>query len=197
MKIAILILAAGASRRMKGRDKLLEEIEGCPLLVKIVQNGAASGCKVGVTLPDLTGPRARVLKEFSKVELIEVATASQGMSQSIVAGVSAFSDADALMILPADMPDITASDISEMVGFYAQVPKATILRATNDMGDAGHPVIFPHDLFADLANISGDQGAQSVVKRNKCRVMEFPLPGSHATTDLDTPEAWQTWRNLK
>ncbi|MEP1498141.1 NTP transferase domain-containing protein, partial [Pseudophaeobacter sp.] len=39
-KIAILLLAAGASARMRGRDKLMEDIEGAPLLSLICSRAA-------------------------------------------------------------------------------------------------------------------------------------------------------------
>ncbi|MDA9160262.1 nucleotidyltransferase family protein, partial [Rhodobacteraceae bacterium] len=32
--VAVLIPAAGAARRMRGRDKLLEQIDGVPLLAQ-------------------------------------------------------------------------------------------------------------------------------------------------------------------
>ena len=192
----ILILAAGASSRMKGRDKLAEKIDGMPLLVHVVQRAVQSGCPVAVTIPDISDDRAKLLEGVDGIGMIEVPDAVEGMSASIRAGVGAHSSADAIMILPGDMPDITAMEVSEMIAFYERAPKNTILRATSEGGVPGHPVIFPHSLFSDLVKLTGDQGARSVLQRNKCRIMAYPLAANHATTDLDTPEAWEAWRKL-
>ena len=49
--IPILILAGGASSRMQGRDKLLEDVDGVPLLRKQVLIAAATGAS-GVDVTD-------------------------------------------------------------------------------------------------------------------------------------------------
>ncbi|MEL6586700.1 MAG: NTP transferase domain-containing protein, partial [Pseudomonadota bacterium] len=54
---AILILAAGASSRMRGRDKLLEEIDGTPLILRAVRAACAVSAEVVVALPK--GDRTR------------------------------------------------------------------------------------------------------------------------------------------
>ena len=56
--VTIIIPAAGASSRMGGRDKLLEEVEGVPLLRRQVLRAAETGCEVIVALPP--GGRARL-----------------------------------------------------------------------------------------------------------------------------------------
>ncbi len=51
MTIPILILAAGASRRMNGRDKLLMDVGGECLLRRVVGRAYATGHPVLVALP--------------------------------------------------------------------------------------------------------------------------------------------------
>jgi CTP:molybdopterin cytidylyltransferase MocA len=55
-------------------------------------------------------------------------------------------------------------------------------------------VIFPRDLWSDLARVTGDEGGRAVIQANKGRVRVIPLPGQMATLDLDTPEDWAAWR---
>jgi CTP:molybdopterin cytidylyltransferase MocA len=47
----ILILAAGASSRMAPRDKLLEQIDGQPLIARSLRTALATGLPVTLTLP--------------------------------------------------------------------------------------------------------------------------------------------------
>ncbi|MFD1808925.1 NTP transferase domain-containing protein [Gemmobacter lanyuensis] len=56
----ILILAAGAASRMRGGDKMLEQVAGVPQLRRIVNAACATGAPVRVALPR-TGPCGRRL----------------------------------------------------------------------------------------------------------------------------------------
>ncbi|WP_412506377.1 NTP transferase domain-containing protein, partial [Roseovarius sp. SYSU LYC5161] len=49
--LVILLPAAGASARMEGPDKLLEPVDGMPLLRRQVLMALATGAPVLVTLP--------------------------------------------------------------------------------------------------------------------------------------------------
>jgi len=50
MTMQILILAAGASSRMRGTDKLLEQVGGQPLIAHVAAVALATGCPVSVTM---------------------------------------------------------------------------------------------------------------------------------------------------
>lgn len=191
---AILILAAGASSRMRGGDKLLEEVAGRPLLRIMLERAVAvAGGPVLCTLPALDHPRAACLDGLA-ARPVCVPDSAEGMSASIRAGVAAVpQDCGAVMILPADMPEVTAEDIALMLSEHVAHPDA-ILRAEDSEGMAGHPVIFPADLFCALLAVDGDRGAQAVLRTHGHRIRRVPLPDRHATIDLDTPEDWAEWR---
>lgn len=188
-RIAILILAAGASSRMRGRDKLLEDIEGVRLLSRVVTRAVASGLPVFVALPGPDHPRAKLIGEAQPVY---VADASEGMGASIRAGVAALArGAGAVMILPADMPDITTADMEAMRDAFRAAPNQ-VHRATAADGTPGHPVVFPARLFPALMALQGDAGARAVLRDEAVNLV--PLPGRHALIDLDTPEDFAEWR---
>ena len=190
MSTLILLLAAGASSRMRGGDKLLEPVDGQPLITTMVLR-AAQVAPVRVTLPDLSHPRAAALKDL-KADLIPVPDAQEGMSASIRKGAGALPDwVTSLMILPADMPEITSDDFKHMFCLAVEKPNE-ILRATSQDHHPGHPVIFPKRLFPALQDLTGDSGAKRILKQEDVRLT--PLPGDHAITDLDTPEDWANWR---
>ncbi|UWQ48235.1 nucleotidyltransferase family protein [Leisingera caerulea] len=190
--IAILLLAAGASSRMQGRDKLMEEVEGQPLLTLMCRRATLSGLPVFVTLPSLSHPRADATGDATQVP---VPDAAEGMAASIRRGTAALpAETEAVMILPADMPEITAQDILHLAAHY-RGPDSPILRATAEDGTPGHPVLFPRRCFAALKSVRGDQGARSILKAET--VQPVPLPRRHALTDLDTPEDWADWRRRR
>ena len=190
--LSILILAAGAARRMRGQDKLLEPVAGQPLLRHIAGIAAQTGCPVLVTLPPDRPARLAALTDLDLQTRI-VPDAATGMAASLRAGLSALPPDHAVLVLLADLPEITLEDLARMIAAQTRHPDH-ILRATATDGTPGHPVLFPPWARPDLAQLQGDEGARAVLTRHKARVLPVPLPGHHATTDLDTPEAWATWR---
>lgn len=193
--LAIVILAAGQSSRMRGQDKLLMQIEQHPLLAVVAQRALATGHPVYVCLAEgVTGARAQSLQHLD-VTLVSVHDAAQGMAHSLRAGIRSLpANITAAMILPADMPELTSDDLSSMTLAYLTGRTAAILRGAAADGRAGHPVIFPRAYFAQIQALSGDKGARSVISANATQVELVPLPDEHALTDLDTPEAWTKWR---
>ena len=192
MTLTILIPAAGSSSRMRGADKLLELINNEPLLRRIAHAALTVTPDVIVTLRVNDPDRSTALQGLP-VRILTVPDAASGMAASLRAG-ALHAKTDALMILPADMPDLTAADLQTMAAAQAQTP-GTILRATDASGTPGHPVILPAALYSELAELQGDQGAREILTRHKVHLI--PLPGTHATTDLDTPEDWAAYRRSK
>lgn len=188
----ILILAAGSSSRMRGGDKLMEPVAGEPLLRRIARAALATGCPVTVVLPPDRPARPAALAGMALRQVV-AARAGDGMAESLRAGVTALPVGRPILVLLADLPDITGADLTAFVRHWASLPDA-ILRGADSAGNPGHPVGFPADLRADLLGLTGDQGAREVIARHKPRLRLMPLPGRHATTDLDTPEDWATWR---
>ncbi|MEP2715433.1 nucleotidyltransferase family protein [Pseudophaeobacter sp.] len=187
--IAILLLAAGSSSRMGDRDKLMEEVDGEKLLTLICRRAALTGLPCLVTVPSLSHPR---VSATGTARLIEVPDAAEGMAASIRTGVAALpADTDAVMILPCDMPELEAQDLSHLAAHFHDAD-SPVLRATSENGTPGHPVLFPRRCFAALRQITGDQGARAVLKSQDVQLIA--LPSQRAVTDLDTPEAWAQWR---
>lgn len=190
MTLTILIPAAGAALRMRGGDKLLELVNGEPMLRRQARLARRVCGRVIVTqrLDDLA--RTAVLAGLDLI-LLPVPDAHEGMAASIRVGAAAAEAA--LMILPADMPELEAEDLTVMIRAFDQTPDA-ILRGTSADGRPGHPVIFPADLRGTLQDLYGDEGARSILAQHRSRVRLIALPDQHALTDLDTPEAWAVWR---
>ena len=180
---------------MRGADKLMEEVEGAPLVATMARRALASEApKVLVALPDLDHPRAGALAGLA-VDLVPVPDAALGMGVSIATGVAALpAKTTAVMILPGDMPELTRDDFRTMTDAWQKAPDNAILRAASADGRPGHPVIFPRACFAALSQLGGDQGARKVISTHDAPIQPVPLPHAHALTDLDTPEAWAAWR---
>lgn len=197
MTIPILILAAGASSRMNGRDKLLLDVADHPMLRHVVKQAVATGHPVMVTLPFGNNKRHEILNGLA-VQVIEVADAGQGMAQSLRVGISQMpKSTTALMVALADMPDITTDDYTSLINAFQSDPHANIQRASTSNGRAGNPVLLPAWAIKDTNAFQGDSGARDLLRKHKSKVRLIPLPNDHAITDLDTPQDWARWRKSR
>ncbi|PSL20721.1 nucleotidyltransferase family protein [Shimia abyssi] len=189
----ILLLAAGRSSRMRGADKLMQLVDNRSLINTMCKRALATDHTVTVTLPVDAGARHQSIINLP-LNIVPVPDTDLGMSLSIRTGINALPEtATAAMVLPADMPDITTEDMNVMIATHHTAPDA-ILRGTSADGKPGHPVIFPRNCFADIANLAGDEGAKPVIRAFTGDIQMVALPANNALTDLDTPEEWAAWR---
>ncbi|MEL7257957.1 MAG: nucleotidyltransferase family protein [Pseudomonadota bacterium] len=195
MSLVCLVPAAGASTRMRGRDKLLEKIDGLPLLARQTAAVMTLEVPVLVTLPAQSEDRVNALHHIrdAQLTLMNIADADEGLSASLRMGANwaMAQSAAALMVALPDLPDICAEDFAVLHDAHLAHPDA-VIRATTHEGQAGHPTILPARLLEALTRLTGDQGAKSLFTDEP--VIPCPLPGNRAVTDLDTPEAWEAWR---
>ncbi|MGR3541320.1 MAG: nucleotidyltransferase family protein [Hasllibacter sp.] len=181
---AALVLAAGASSRMRGRDKLAEIVDGVPLLTRQVRLARAAGLPVHVALPPLPHPREALLDGAAA---IEVPDAAEGMGRTIATAVAALRDAPAILLILGDLPALTVADVQAVLA----APPAPIVRGATHDGKGGHPILFAPGTYPDLMALTGDDGGRGVVAQHKTRLV--PL-GPQARLDLDTPEDWAAFR---
>lgn len=190
MSVSIVIPAAGSSSRMRGKDKLLQLVHGVPLLRLVAERAQRVSSDVIVALPK-ESDRRRALDGLA-VTIVSVDSPSDGMSASLMAGVTCVSrHATGIMILPADMPDISEDDLSNIVQHFDKSREIT--RGVSETGVAGHPVVFPISLKDELMKLHGDTGARDLIANRKVVLVE--LPSDHALVDLDTPEDWARWQD--
>ena len=193
-KVAIVMLAAGASKRMRGRDKLLENIDDEPLLRRSVKRAAATGSEVYVTLPCDAPERLAAVAQLP-VTLVFVKDASDGMAHSLRAAINIIpKDSDGVLIALADMPELTEGDFTRIIKAFSEDSVQRIHRAYTEGGTPGHPVLFPRRLFSALSSLAGDTGARKILQDQSEEIVCVPLAGDHALMDLDTPEDWKNWR---
>lgn len=192
--IPILILAAGQSSRMRGADKLLENVSGEPLLHRQARLAAATGCPTFVALPDATHPRARVIADLP-VTRLAVPEAAEGISGTMRGAVAKLPQAPAFMMVLADLVALTRNDLTAVLEARTAHPDNLIWRGATKDGQPGHPVIFDSSLLTAIAKLEGDNGGERIVAPLKEKTYLVPLPGQNARFDLDTPEDWAAWRS--
>jgi molybdenum cofactor cytidylyltransferase len=192
--VPILILAAGQSSRMRGTDKLCMPVDGVPLLRKHAIAALETSAQVIIALPDRPHPRYDLVSDLN-VQRLPVPDAAQGMSVSLRAGINVLTDdAEAVLVLLPDLPELTAHDMKTVIDAYHIHPDTKIVQGTSSAGTPGHPIVFVRKLFHEFNNLTGDVGAKPIVAAHRNTRVFVSLPGDRATRDLDTPEDWADWR---
>lgn len=191
--IPILILAAGGSTRMRGADKLLEQVDGVPLLRRQVQRALATGQPVYVALPRDDHPRSDAIRDLD-VQILGIPDASEGISGTMRGAVAQLPPTPAFMLLLGDLVAIETADMNAVISAWRDQPEFLIWRGTTATGKPGHPIIFSSKLRPRFADLQGDIGGDTIVRPLIDRTCFVPLPDNRARLDLDTPEDWENWR---
>ena len=186
--IAALVLAAGRSTRMGGPNKLLEEINGTPLVRIVTEQVLASRAKPVIVV---TGhQRERVERALAGLPVMFVHNPdfADGLSTSLKTGIAAVSaEADGAIVCLGDMPQVSAALIDSLIAAFDPERGALVVIPTIE-GKRGNPVLWSRRFFPDLAAVEGDVGARHLIGGYAEAVAEVPVDAA-ALTDVDTPEA--------
>ncbi|MFT2091179.1 nucleotidyltransferase family protein [Paraglaciecola sp. 2405UD69-4] len=186
MKIELLLLAAGQSKRFSG-IKQLADIYGhamvCHSLLSYQQQGQwLDGIDNTVVV---LGANAHAIKKTlaDKVTTHIVKSWAQGMGSSLSESMEVLSpETTHLMVGLADQVAIKPESIKAFVAQSFQYPHKII--AAQYQGKVGAPAIFPKSYFPLLRQLQGDRGAKSILLNNLEQIIKVAMPS--ASIDIDT-----------
>ena len=173
--IRVIVLAAGRGERFKAaggtQHKLDALLLGKPVREHVLHAVQASGLPWHLVTPEHTQHLP-----------------NPGMADSIACGVKATQQADGWLILPADLPLIQPTTLRLMAhALHAatQAPEACDVVVPMYQQQRGHPVGFSKQCLPDLLQLTGDQGASTVVAKHKTQ--QVPIDDAGCVMDVDTP----------
>jgi molybdenum cofactor cytidylyltransferase len=191
--IAVLILAAGSSSRMK-RPKQLVKIGNKFLLEMVLSKGKSIDVKDVYCVLGANNTGIRNVVSFPNIHFLNHDNYDKGLSASIAFGVSkiALEDQsyDAILILLGDQPAIEKDYLNAMIALFSE--DTTKVIASNYGNRLGVPAIFPKSYFSELQELSGDFGAKNLLNKNK-EVVAFNKKTNFI--DIDTAEDLRNFKN--
>jgi molybdenum cofactor cytidylyltransferase len=187
--VGALVLAAGQSRRMGTLNKLLIEIDGVPMVRRVVEMLRQSKVDPIVVVTGHEHERiAAALKDLG-VTLAHNPEFAQGLSTSLKAGIAALSgDVDGALVCLGDMPRVTAAEVDRLIGAFNPVEGRGIVVPTLN-GKRGNPVLWSKRFFPEMSQVAGDVGARHLIGAYPEMVAEVEMAGDGVLTDIDTPQA--------
>jgi molybdenum cofactor cytidylyltransferase len=181
----LIVPAAGRGSRFRSAGglghKLAQPLDGRSVLECTLHAVLAAQlpCLV-VTTAELATLAWRQLPRRD-VLVLSPGEAARGMGYSIAAGVAERSASPGWLVLPADMPRVQPASLQAVAAALSQ----QIVVWAQHRGRRGHPVGFAAELYSELVQLDGDDGARRVVARYPGVAVELPDAG--VLLDVDTP----------
>jgi len=182
------VLAAGSARRFGGGK--LDTVVGGKMVGRIVLDRL---CALPVDHVLLIVPPA--IPRFAsgglpdKVELVINGDAADGMGTSLALAADRAIDweADALLVVLADMPLVREDSLRALIMDDGTARQEQLRAARYPDGRLGPPALFGAQWLDELSGLSGDKGARDLLQRESAYVSERALSETEAF-DLDRPD---------
>jgi len=184
MKVAAIVLAAGASRRL-GQPKQLLRLHGETLLRRTILAAKESGCSPVLTVLGAFHDQLRSEAESSGAIVLINDNWEEGIASSIRCGVQSLDDqTSAVVLLACDQPHLSAHHLRGLIERW-QASHCDLV-ASEYAGTKGVPALFAQSLSPHLLNLQGDQGARALMQRSDLKIEA--IPWSEGAFDVDVIE---------
>ncbi|HEX5912893.1 MAG TPA: nucleotidyltransferase family protein [Rubrobacter sp.] len=182
--VSAIVLAAGGGSRFGG-GKLLAKLGGQPIIEAVLENLRKAPVDEIIVIVGAEARRLREVCERYGVRIVANEEWERGQATSVLAGLRA-SGGRAAVVLLGDQPFVGAEAVERLVAAFAEGAKVAV--ATYG-GKRRNPVLFSREVWPLLeAELAGDEGARSVLRRHPELVVEVPCEGVGDPTDVDTRE---------
>jgi molybdenum cofactor cytidylyltransferase len=186
-RIAALVLAAGASSRMGGPNKLLTPLGGRPLVCRTVEAALGSRCDQTLVVTGRDALAVESVLEAERVSLVRNPDFATGLASSLRAGLAALpADTQAVLVLLGDMPMVSSAHVDRLIQAFD--PERPSILVPTYGGRRGNPVLWPRRYFGELRGLSGDTGGRALLAAYASETVAVPIEDSGILTDIDTPD---------
>jgi molybdenum cofactor cytidylyltransferase len=188
-KIAGLVLAAGQSRRMGARNKLLAEIDGVAMVRRVVEAVVASRADPVIVVTGHEADRVRAALQGLAVSFVDNPDFEEGISASLRHGLTAVPpDRDGVLVCLGDMPRVDAAMLDRLIAAFAPDTGKDICVPVH-RGKRGNPVLWGKRYFSEMRDIAGDVGAKHLIGRHAEAVQDVEIAEDGVLIDVDSPDA--------
>jgi molybdenum cofactor cytidylyltransferase len=193
--VGAIILAAGLSRRMGDRNKLLLPIGGKPMIRHVVETylGAVDGqvCVV-------TGFEAQRIKDALAglpIQFIHNADYDAGQPFSVRAGLLGAPDAQHVLIGLGDQPHLTIDDLRALIAAHLAANQHKISIPYQNI-TRGNPIVVPARMRTQLLLDETNPGCGKFTRTHPELAQHIPMTQAGFFDDIDTPAAFAAFEQM-
>ena len=188
--IRALVLAAGSSRRMGAKNKLLLRVNGIPMVTSVVCAALASKVESVLVVTGFEAHEVQQALKESSVGYVHNRDYASGIASSLRAGLRALpQDTDGVLIMLADMPFVESGQINALIDEFTRASDDVIVVPVFG-GRPGNPRLWARRYFEAMCACDGDVGARHLIKKFSAQVRRVAMNDTQVLTDIDTPAEW-------
>ncbi|MCM4163181.1 MULTISPECIES: nucleotidyltransferase family protein [unclassified Arenibacter] len=195
LNIAIMIMAAGMSSRMKAIKQLLPW-EDSTLIGNALKNAQSSKATKVLTVLGANGQLIEKESDFSSTETVLNPNWRMGLGNSIAYGAKHLlgqdQDYDGILVMLADQPLIDNLYLNMLIDNFSSSKHSIV--ATKYADRVGVPAIFGKIHFKALMELNSDYGAREIIKTHQNDVLEVSADGK--ALDIDTKEEYEKMKRV-
>ena len=182
MRLGAVLLASGSGRRFGG-NKLLARVDGIPLY----RRAMAALAPAPFARRAVCSPYPEILSAGAALGFLPLRNlrAAEGISASIRLGLAHMAGMDGVLFSVCDQPFLTTESIINLINAFEESKNGICALAWR--GRRGNPVVFPADLFGELAALTGDTGGGAVLRRHPDRLVLVEAVFPKELEDVDNP----------
>jgi molybdenum cofactor cytidylyltransferase len=186
--LSLIVLAAGKSTRMRGRNKLLIRSHKKTIIRRVVESALSSNVDEVIIVLGWEADKVRDELTDLPCRFVVNKNYEEGQSSSVKAGLAEIAaGTEAVLILPGDVAMIDPHSINTVIETYNK--RKTPVVVACHAGRHGHPILLSKQLFREIELINeATFGLKSVVSRHENEVQMVETSSENVLRDIDTPE---------
>ena len=192
MKINLILLAAGNSKRFNG-NKLLAIYKEKPIYMHIVNNVLKLEVNKIICVTQYEEIKEALLN--TNINVVINSNSSLGISSSIKLGINFDKEADGYMFMVCDQPFITEKTLKILLDKFINGEKGIVCVGCGN--NKGNPVIFSKKYINELLSLQGDNGGKRILKGHLNDLNVVNIDNEIELFDIDTQEEFTKASRLK
>jgi len=190
-----IILAAGLSRRMGTRNKLLLPINGKPMIRHVVESYLAVVDAQVCVVTGFEADKIEAALAGLPISFVHNSDFEAGQPFSVRAGLLGAPDAQNFLIGLGDQPHLTAGDLQTLITAHMAADVQKISIPYKDSA-RGNPIIVPAALRTHLLADQANPGCGKFTRANPELAQHVPMTQPGFFDDIDTPAAFADFEQM-